>query len=106
MALEAAVNRAVDIARHEVAVLRGQLKALMAVDVDLSFKDGGKVILICRIHGTDVVKVIDVRPDWRMTEYQEFVRRIEAEFGIRCRWVDAGPGGSGHEWGRFLKDGR
>lgn len=105
MALEAAVSRAVDLVRHEVNVLRNQMKALQAIDVDLAFREGGKVIVICRVHGADIVKIIDVKPDWRMTEYQNLVRAIEAEFGTPARWVDAGMGGAGHDFRRYLKNG-
>ncbi len=104
IALEAAVTRAVNIARHETGVLRDQLTALQAIDVGL-YRDAGKVIIIARVGGQDVVKVIDVQPRMEMTKYRDLVRHVEALYGVRPRWVDAGSGAS-RGLSEFIKDGR
>lgn len=104
IALEAAVGRAVDIARHETGVLRSQLKALQAVDVGL-YKETGKIVILASVAGQDIVNVIDVKPGWTMLEYKTLVRQIEMRFGVRPQWVDAGTG-AGRTIAEDIKHGR
>lgn len=81
--------------------VRAQLAAVQAIDV--GFREAGKVIVIARVAGRDIVKVIDVKPGWTMTEYRDLVRRVEALYGVSPRWVDAGPFREGEE---LIKHGR
>lgn len=83
-------------------MLYTHLKALQAIDVGL-YKDAGKVIVIASVGGRDVVKVIDVKPGWSMTEYRDLVREVEARFGVGPRWADAG---ASREFSEFIKHGR
>lgn len=86
-----------------MAQLRQQLQAIQAIDVDLLFKGSGKVIIIARVMGQDIVKIIDVHPDWRMVEYQDLVRQVRERYGVDPKWVDAGPGPVGRDLKERLK---
>jgi len=64
----------------EVRTLRGQMSALMALDV--GFKEMGKVILLTRIGDQDRVKILDVKPSMTLADYKTLVERLKHDFGV------------------------
>ncbi len=77
-------------ARRLAQGVRSEVAALQALDVD--FHKRGKVIIVARIGGRDIVKVIDVCPEWKVGDYRKLVLHVEQVFGAQLRWLDA-PGG-------------
>jgi len=86
-AVRTEVTRAVTaVADRRLTEVTRQLQAIQAIDAD--FHDTGKVIVICRVGGTDYVKVIDCKREWRLNEYRDLVRWVEGTYGARPRFYD------------------
>lgn len=78
------------LVRAEVDGLRRQLAAVQAIAPD--YHAGGKIVLLFRVAGRDVVKVIDCRPGLSLEEYRDLSRGLESQFGTCSRRVDDDPG--------------
>jgi hypothetical protein len=74
------------VAVDEVRILRKQMSAAMAIDVDLH--DGGKVILLSRVGGEDRCKIIPIGVDLSAEQYRDFVLLIEETYGARSSFAD------------------
>ena len=88
------VKKVVEIrnSQRDVLSLPEKIAALQAVDI--GFRETGKVIIIARVAGRDIVKIIDIQPETTMKEYQEICAEIKERYGARVTFVDA-PGNSG-----------
>lgn len=64
-----------------------QLKALQALDV--GFRERGKIIIIARICGQDIVRIVDIKPEMPIEHYKELVHYIKDQYGASLRWVDS-----------------
>ena len=64
-----------------------KLAALLALDV--GFKDAGKVVLIARVNGRDLVKILDCPPNWSMEEYERVCYEFKVRYGARPSFQDA-----------------
>ena len=69
-----------------------QLQALQALDVPYG-RDMGKLIIISRIDGRDVVKIIDIAQNFPLREFKDLVTRTEEMYGAKPKFVDEPHGG-------------
>jgi len=91
-----AAEAAVAGAKGEVAALRRQLAALQAIDLD--FRHGGKIIVVAKVNGKDIVKIVEIAPRMNMEQWRFLSREIEDRYGISERRIDGPPGISGNHF--------
>jgi hypothetical protein len=78
--------------QRDVLSLPEKIAALQAVDI--GFRETGKIIIIARVAGRDIVTIVDIKPETTMKEYQRICAEIKENYGARITFVDA-PGNSG-----------
>lgn len=71
-------------------LLNNKIASLQAIDVPFS-RDGGKIAIIARVGGRDIVQVIDIAADITMKELSDMIRELEQRFGARPSHVDGPP---------------
>jgi hypothetical protein len=69
-------------------MLDGKIAALQAMDVPFG-KDLGKIVIVARVRGQDIVKIIDIPPSMDVREYKELVEELQTRYGARPVFLDA-----------------
>lgn len=67
--------------------IRDHVAALQALDVN--FQDAGKIVLIARVHGRDIVKIVDVPKNRTLQEWKEMVRDLECRYAAPPLVIDS-----------------
>ena len=57
--------------------------------IDHSFKETGKIIIICKVGGRDWVKIIDIPRNCDWKEYKDMILRIENAYGAKLKFFDS-----------------
>lgn len=76
---------------QSVRKMEDQMTALLAIDVPVS-RDAGKVIIIARVAGRDIVKIVDVSPSMSVQELRDLVETLQSRYGAQLQFIDAPPG--------------
>ena len=76
---------------EQVKKLTRQLQTAQALDVD-PLGESGKLILLVRVNGRDMVKIINIPADWTPRQYKELAEKMRDDYGANPSWVDHPPG--------------
>jgi hypothetical protein len=68
-------------------MLDAKIAALQAIDAPCG-RDVGKLVIIARVGGQDIVKIIDIVPDISQRNFKDMVEEIKARFGARPEFLD------------------
>lgn len=68
----------------------GRLSAIQAIDFDPY--DLGKIIIMARVNGQDIIRFIDIPREYNMIQYRDVTTAIEKQYGARAKFFD-GPRG-------------
>lgn len=79
-------------------MLDAKISALQAIDVSFG-KDSGKIVILARVRGQDIVKIFDIAPNIEMRAYKEMVEELQARYGARPEFIDAQDG-----WSATMRD--
>lgn len=77
--------------RKQWDVLRTQISALQAIDAPCG-RDVGKIVIIARVGGRDIVKIVDIAPDISQHAFKDMVEEMKARYGARPEFLDTEAG--------------
>lgn len=65
-----------------------KLAAIQAIDFDPY--DLGKIIIMMRVNGQDMIRFIDIPRETNLQQYRAIIQSIEAQYGAKPKFYDAG----------------
>ena len=68
-------------------ILDSKISALQAMDVAFG-RNIGKIVIIARVRGQDIVKIIDIPPNMSQRDYTDTVAELHARYGARPEFID------------------
>ena len=69
-------------------MLDSKISALQAIDVPFG-KDLGKIVIVARVRGQDIVKIIDIPPNMETRAFKDMVEELRARYCARPEFLDA-----------------